>query len=66
MKGKQEGGRPSRLAKLEFFRRWRQLAKVPGLRRRQEVASTGNYGEAKLACGDFQAAKLELVKVVDD
>ena len=38
---------------------------MPGLRRRQEVAKTGNYGEAKLACGDFQAAKMELVKVLD-
>ena len=56
---------PSRLCKLDFFRRWRQLAQVPGLRRRQEVAKTGNYGEAKLACGDFQAAKMELVKVLD-
>ena len=68
MKGKLvDGGRPSRLCKLELFKRWQALAGAEGLRRRVEVnvAEVGamQYSEAKLAATDFQAAKGQLFQV---
>ena len=68
MKGKLvDGGRPSRLCKLELFKRWQVLVGVEGLRRRVgvAVAEVGalQYSEAKLLATDFQAAKGELFQV---
>jgi double stranded RNA-specific editase B len=66
MKGKQDSGLPSRLCKVDLFKRWLHLAKENGLRRRMKVLVSDTepvqYGEAKQGCTDFQQTKLELFK----
>lgn len=70
MRGKQDGGAPSRLCKLHLFRRWLRLAAAANLQNLRSRADLGlvlsdqptQYEEAKGTCRDFQAAKQHLFK----
>merc|ERR550517_660385 len=60
MKGKQEGGKPSRICKVELFQRWLKLKQMTGVRLRGNLKSIPEgpqYVEAKLSCTEFQEAK---------